>query len=198
MRTKTTFTKPRTQRRLLFQASDHLRHKYLAARLSPDLKASEDIKSIPVRNGDTVRIMRGDQRGFEGKVTRIDKRKFRIYVEGLTRDKADGTTIFLPIHPSKVMIINLNLEDKWRKQIIKRKKEAKVQEKVLKKPALKKNAEKPSIKKQPKDQVKGRKKSTAKITNDSETKKKTTKRSKSRKTANRTKRKRSAKTEGEK
>ena len=196
MRTKKTFTKPRTQRRLLFQASDHIRHKHLAARLSPDLRASEDIKAIPVRNGDTVRIMRGDHRGFEGKVTRIDKRKYRIYVEGWTREKADGTTIFSSIHPSKVMIISLNLDDKWRKQVIKRKKEAKVQEKVVKAQPLKKDAEKKSMEKPPKAKAKRRRKSTAKITNDSETTKKTTQRNKPRKKASKTKRKSSLKTEG--
>jgi ribosomal protein L24 len=66
--------------------------------------------------------MRGDHKGLEGKVTRIDKRKYKIYVEGLTREKVDGTTIFMPIHPSKVMITNLNLDDKWRKKILEKKK----------------------------------------------------------------------------
>ena len=39
-------------------------------------------------------------------------------MEGLTREKVDGTNIFLPIHPSKVEIRNLNLDDKYRKETI--------------------------------------------------------------------------------
>jgi ribosomal protein L24 len=80
--------------------------------------------------------MRGDHKGFEGKVTRVDRNKYRIYVEGLTREKVDGTTIFIPIHPSKVMITKLNLDDKWRKQMLGRKKGAirKVEEAIEKPP----------------------------------------------------------------
>ena len=128
--------KPSKQRKMLFQAANHRRHKHFAAPLSPELKASHGFRALPVRSGDSVRIMRGDQKGFEGKVTRIDQKKYRIHVEGLTREKVDGTTIFVPIHPSKVMITRLNLDDKWRKKILERKKEArkKIEERVEKKP----------------------------------------------------------------
>ena len=115
-------TKPSKQRRMLYKATDHVRHRFFATHLSPELRASHLVKTFPVRSGDTVRVMRGDHKGFEGKVTRIGKRKYRIYVEGLTREKVDGTTIFVPIHPSKVMITNLNLDDKWRKKVLERKK----------------------------------------------------------------------------
>ena len=33
----------------------------------------------------------------------------------------DGTSIPVPIHPSKVMITRLNLDDKWRKKTLERK-----------------------------------------------------------------------------
>lgn len=128
-------TKPTKQRKMLFQAPNHIRYKHFAAPLSPELKASRQVRSLPVRSGDTVRIMRGDHKGFEGKVTRVDRRKYRIYIEGLTREKVDGTTISVPIHPSKVMIANLNLEDKWRKQVLERKsKTRKAMEEVPEKP----------------------------------------------------------------
>ena len=138
---------PRKQRKLLHNAPAHLRHKLMAAPLSPQLAASKSVKTLPVRKGDTVRIMRGDNRGFEGKISRVDLKNYRIYLEGLTREKVDGTTIFLPIHPSKVMIKNLNLSDKWRKAIVDRKealrKAAAKAEKAMKKPLKKvKKAEK--------------------------------------------------------
>ena len=65
--------------------------------------------------------MRGDREGLEGKVTRVDRKNYRIFIEGVTREKVDGTTIPVPIHPSKVMIVNLNLDDKWRRETLKRK-----------------------------------------------------------------------------
>jgi large subunit ribosomal protein L24 len=63
--------------------------------------------------------MRGDRKGLEGKVTTVVRKKYRIFVEGVTREKVDGTTTFVPIHPSKVMITSLNLDDKWRRESLK-------------------------------------------------------------------------------
>jgi large subunit ribosomal protein L24 len=128
-------TKPTKQRKMLYQAPDHIRYRLFAAPLSPELRASHGVKTLPVRSGDSVRIMRGDRKGFEGKIARIDRKKYRIYVEGLTREKVDGTTIFVPMHPSKVMITRLNLDDKWRKKILERKKAARRKvEEVAEKP----------------------------------------------------------------
>jgi large subunit ribosomal protein L24 len=112
---------PGKQRKLLNNAPAHLRHKLMAAPLSPELITSKGVKTLPVRKGDTIRVMRGDHKGFEGKISQVNLKKYRIYVEGLTREKVDGSTIFLPIHPSKVLIKNLNLDDKWRKGIFERK-----------------------------------------------------------------------------
>jgi large subunit ribosomal protein L24 len=114
---------PKKQRKRLFNAPAHLRHKLMAAHLSSELAASRGIKTLPVRKGDTVRIERGDNKGFEGKVSRVDLSEYRIYLEGLTREKTDGTNIFISVHPSKVQIRNLNLDDKRRKDILGRKKE---------------------------------------------------------------------------
>ncbi|MEM0006999.1 MAG: 50S ribosomal protein L24 [Candidatus Bathyarchaeia archaeon] len=128
-------SKPSKQRKMLFQAPDHIRYKHFSAPLSPELRKSYGTRSLPVRSGDTVRVLRGDHKGFEGKVARVDRKKFKIYIEGLTREKVDGSTVFVPIHPSKVMITKLNLDDKWRKKILERRKKAKeVAEKIVEKP----------------------------------------------------------------
>ncbi|MFQ5758486.1 MAG: 50S ribosomal protein L24 [Candidatus Bathyarchaeia archaeon] len=114
-------TKPRKQRKRLYQAPLHKRYKRFSAPLSPKLKASHNTNSVPVRTGDTVQIISGDRKGFEGKVTGVDRREYRVFVEGVTREKVDGTKVPIPIHPSKVMITQLNLDDKWRREILKRK-----------------------------------------------------------------------------
>jgi large subunit ribosomal protein L24 len=128
---------PKKQRKRFFNAPAHIRHKSMAAPLSHELTASRGAKTLPVRRGDTILIKRGDHKGFEGKVSRVDLKAFRIYVEGLTREKVDGTNIFLPVHPSKVEIRNLNLDDKWRKNILDRKMKIAKPEKPKAKPAKK-------------------------------------------------------------
>ena len=115
-------TKPGLQRKRLFQAPLHLRHKQFSAPLSPELKKSRGFNALPLRKGDTVRVMRGDRKGIEGKVGKVDYKNYRITVDGVTREKVDGTAIPVLIHPSKVMIVNLNLDDKWRRDLLDRKK----------------------------------------------------------------------------
>ncbi len=141
---------PSKQRKRHFNAPAHLRHKLMAAPLSSELVASRGVKTLPVRKGDTVRIQRGDNKGFEGKVSRVDPKHYRIYLEGLTREKVDGTNIFLSVHPSKIQIRNLNLDDKRRKAIIERKKETEkpTKEKAKTKPT--KKAEQPQEEIEPK------------------------------------------------
>ena len=153
-------TKPRKQHKRLYQAPLHKRYKQFSAALSSKLKASYNINSIPVRMGDTVHIMRGDRKGFEGKVTGVNRTKYRIFVEGVTREKVDGTSMPIPIHPSKVRITRLNLDDKWRKETLKRKG---VSEKIEfpKETAVEEAGPKPA-KNQRKKRKKGTRKTTAK------------------------------------
>ena len=114
-------TKPTKQRKRLYQATNNERYKRFSAPLSSKLKVSHGTSSVPVKKGDTVMIMRGDRKNSEGKITQIDRKKYRIFVEGVTREKVEGTTTLIPIHPSKVMITRLNLDDKWRKKAMERK-----------------------------------------------------------------------------
>jgi large subunit ribosomal protein L24 len=123
---------PRKQRKRLYNAPAHLRHKLMSAPLAPELISSKGAKTLPVRKGDTVRVVRGDHTGFEGKVNRVDLKRYRIFIEGLTREKVDGTNIFVSLHPSKVMIKSLKLDDKWRKAVVERKKELELPKKEKK------------------------------------------------------------------
>lgn len=100
----------------------HLRHKLFNAKLSKELVEKYGVKRLPVRVGDVVRIMRGDFAGHEGKVVKVDLKRVRIFVEGVQIKKADGTPVYYPIHPSKVMIVKLDLSDKYRLKIIERRK----------------------------------------------------------------------------
>jgi len=117
---KATPRKPSTVRKRWFNAPLHRRRKYLSAPLSPELRAEYGTRSLPVRKGDTVVILKGDWKMKEGKVTRIDTKRMRIYIEGLTRERMDGSTVPIPIRPWNVMITKLDLSDPWRKRILER------------------------------------------------------------------------------
>ena len=113
---------PRKQRKALFNAPLHKRQKMMAAPLSPELRKQYGIRNLPVRVGDEVVVMRGRWKGHRGKVVEVDLKRMRIYVEGVTVTNARGEPRYYPLHPSKVMIVKLNLEDKRRLEIIERKK----------------------------------------------------------------------------
>jgi len=117
---KTSSRQPRKQRLMLYKAPLHRRHTMFNAKLSRELAEKLGVRRLPVRVGDVVRIMRGDWAGHEGKVVKVDYKRIRIYVEGVTIKKADGTPVYYPIHPSKVMIIKADVSDKVRKKIIER------------------------------------------------------------------------------
>ncbi len=114
---------PRKQRRRIHHSKQNRRGKLVSAHLSP--KYLEDTKvrypkSLPLRAGDTVKVMRGSDRGKEGRVTDVDRRGIRVFVEGVTVAKADGTEVGKPIHPSNLMITKLDMTDPWRRRLIDR------------------------------------------------------------------------------
>merc|ERR1712048_398563 len=84
------------------------------------LRSKYNVRSIPIRKDDEVMIVRGSMRDREGKVTQVYRKKWCIHVERVTRDKANGQTVPVGIHPSKVVITKLKL-DKDRKALLDRK-----------------------------------------------------------------------------
>ena len=86
--------------------------------MSDDLAGRHRVRRIPIRTGDTVRIMRGEFADLVGKVEKVEYSTGRIFVEGMTREKAAGVSSKLPVHSSKVLVTNLNLSDKWRSGLL--------------------------------------------------------------------------------
>ena len=112
--------RPRKQRLAFYQAPLHRRHKQLAAPLSRELREKYGCRSLPVRKGDKVRVMRGDFTKLEGEVLKVDLKRRRIQVATMTVRKAGGTEVPRPVHPSNVMILKL-APDKERDKILERK-----------------------------------------------------------------------------
>ena len=102
---------PRKQRKALYNAPAHARGKHLSASLSKDLRADLGTRSLPLRTGDKVRVVRGDFKGHEGEVLTVDYGSYKVTVEEVTLSKPDGTATFLPVDPSNLVIIDADLKD---------------------------------------------------------------------------------------
>jgi large subunit ribosomal protein L24 len=112
--------KPKVQRKAFYNAPLHLRHKLASAHLSRELRDKLGIRSLPIVVGDRVMIMKGDHKGKTGKVAEVDLKGLWVKVEGITRKKADGTEVLVKFRPWNLLILDLNLKDKWRRRIIER------------------------------------------------------------------------------
>ncbi|KAL7932314.1 ribosomal protein L24/26 [Trichoderma chlorosporum] len=104
-----------------FKAGSGQRRVIMSAPLSKELREKYNVRSIPIRKDDEVTIVRGSNKGREGKVTSVYRLKYVIHVERVTRDKASGQSVPLGIHPSNVVITKLKL-DKDRESILARSK----------------------------------------------------------------------------
>lgn len=113
-------TKPGKNRKRRFNAPNHIRRKFLSAPLSPSLKIEYGARSMPVRRDDTVTITKGDRKLTQGKVIRVDSERSKIYIEGVTRNRMDGSMVQIPIRPENVMITRLELGDDKRRAILAR------------------------------------------------------------------------------
>ena len=105
---------PRKQRKALYNAPAHARGKHLSASLSKDLRAKVGKRSLPIRTGDKVSVVRGDFKGHEGEVLSVDYTSYKVTIEEVTLAKPDGTTTFLPVDPSNLVIIDADLKDNRR------------------------------------------------------------------------------------
>ncbi len=151
---------PRRQRKYVYNAPVHVRRKVLlSANLSPELRKKIGTRSVEVRTGDEVVVKRGAHKGKSGKVVGIVLKKgFKgfVHVEGIEGKKQNGQTYLIPLRPSNLQIVRLNLDDpkRFKRQDVaaarakekerEEKKEAKAQKKAEKEEKQEKKEEKPS------------------------------------------------------
>lgn len=110
----------RKQRKYVFNAPLHIKHKLVSSALSKELRKDYSIRSVPVRVGDIVTVKSGQFKGISGKVTKVSLARVFAHVEGAVLKRADATEAHYPIHPSNLEITKLNLDDKLRVAKIKR------------------------------------------------------------------------------
>jgi large subunit ribosomal protein L24 len=98
----------------------------ISCHLDRALRNEYNTRSIPVKKGDTVKILRGGEgtRGMEAKVANVDLKYLTLTLEGVTIAKADGTQKAKPIQPSNCIITKLDMSDPLRKEKLNKIKEA--------------------------------------------------------------------------
>ena len=94
--------------------SKHKRDKFLGANLAENLREQHSKRSMRVIKGDTVRILRGEYVGIEGKVEKVNTEKSTLSIEGVQREKIRGGNVKVQVHASNVQIISLNTDDNYR------------------------------------------------------------------------------------
>lgn len=94
--------------------SKHKREKLLGANLSENLRKQHNKRSMRVIKGDTVRILRGEYVGIEGKVEKVNTERSTLSIEGVQREKIRGGKVKVQIHASNVQIISVNTDDEYR------------------------------------------------------------------------------------
>ena len=125
---------PRKQRKYSANAPLHLKKKFLSMNLSKELRKKYKKRNLPARKNDVVLIMRGKFKGKKGKILSVNLKKLKVIVEGIQVKKQDGSKVNVALIPSKLQIIELNLEDKKRNiQKIKEETDQKIKPEKMKK-----------------------------------------------------------------
>lgn len=106
--------KPRKQRKFTANAPKHRKNKEMASHLSAELKQKHNTRSITVRKGDKVKVLRGQFKGKSGKIDGVNTKKSKVHITGIEFVKKDGSKALYPIHASNLIVEDLNLDDKRR------------------------------------------------------------------------------------
>jgi large subunit ribosomal protein L24 len=109
-----TSSQPRKQRKYRYNVPLHVKGKFLRAPLSDELQKEHDLSTLRVIEGDTVKVLRGDFAGTEGKVNAVNVKREYVNIDGVAVAKADGKEMPRPVHTSNLLITKLNLDDERR------------------------------------------------------------------------------------
>jgi len=124
-----------------YQAVQQARSKRIGTNISKQLREKYTHRNVRILTGDTVKVVRGEYKGIEGKVTKIIIDKNSIAVEGIKKEKLKGGKFDVLIHSSNVIITSLNTDDKWRVRILENKAKPKKEAEPKKEAKPKKEAE---------------------------------------------------------
>jgi len=104
-------SKPKKQRKAWYERAMHKRQQGLAAHVDKKLRKDLARRSVSLRKGDSVKVMRGAKKGKAGKITAVDYKKGTVFVDKLTRKKANGEEIPLPVQASNLLVTDVDRSD---------------------------------------------------------------------------------------
>ena len=120
--------------KLIYRATFHTRSKQLGSQLSDDLRKKYGKKSVRVIEGDSIKIVRGEFKGVDGKISKVLTKKSSVAVEGVKKEKTKGDKFDVYIHTSNLLVTGLNTEDKWRIAKLEGKKPSEKPKAIIEKP----------------------------------------------------------------
>ena len=120
--------------KLIYRATFHTRSKQLGSQLSDDLRKKYGKKSVRVIEGDSIKIVRGEFKGVDGKISKVSTKKSSVAVEGVKKEKTKGDKFDVYIHTSNLLVTGLNTEDKWRIAKLEGKKPSEKPKAIIEKP----------------------------------------------------------------
>ncbi|MFT7615460.1 MAG: large subunit ribosomal protein L24 [Candidatus Woesearchaeota archaeon] len=103
-------TQTRKQRKYVYNAPAHLKGTMLGASLSKELRQKHSVRSVRVRTGDKVKVMRGNYKGTLGRVESVDISTSKINIEKIEAVRKDGSKSYYPIHASNIQILELKAD----------------------------------------------------------------------------------------
>ncbi len=118
--------RPGKQRKYRGNLPLHQRKKLVNANLSKELRAKYKKRSMSIKKGFTVKIMKGKFKKKQGKVSKVNLKKLQIIVEGIQIKKLDGSKANFPLRASNLQIVKLESDEvqktEVRKEEVKNKK----------------------------------------------------------------------------
>ena len=99
---------------MIYRATYTTKSKQLGSALSKDLHKKYGKRSVRVIEGDSIRIVRGEYKGVDGKISTISTQKNSVSIEGIKKEKTKGDKFDVYIHTSNLVVTSLNTGDKWR------------------------------------------------------------------------------------
>ena len=121
-------TQPRKQRKYQYNAPSNIASKFLTVNLSKELREKHGTRNTRIRKGDKIKILRGNFKNKTGTIDKVITKNYKVYVTGIEIQKKDGSKAKVPITISNTQIIELNLEDKRRKNKLTKKTTTKTKE----------------------------------------------------------------------
>ncbi|MEE9535303.1 MAG: 50S ribosomal protein L24, partial [Nitrosopumilaceae archaeon] len=113
-------TKVRNQQ--IYRAPYAVKSKQSGSNLSKEIRKKYGRRSVRVVIGDSVKVIRGEYNGIDGKVTKVSIMKNSVAIEGIKREKLKGEKIDVYIPASNILVTGLNTDDHWRKTTLEGKK----------------------------------------------------------------------------